>query len=217
MTIASVRSVHVGPVAPLGAQHEPSAFVKYAVDGPIECGWLGLAGDSQADLSVHGGVDKAVYGYSADHYAGWQADYPQLASRFVPGGVGENLAIDGLTEADVCVGDVHGIGTTRLQVCQPRQPCFKFALRFNDNRLPKAMVRNGRAGWYYRVLQPGTIKSGNRIDLCDRPNPDFSFARLVEWVNHGDATRPELHQLSRMSGLALTWRKRAQEALTQSS
>jgi MOSC domain-containing protein YiiM len=215
MTKASVQSIHIGPVATLGAQREPSAFVKHAVEGPIEIGWLGLAGDFQADLSVHGGPDKAVYGYGAAHYTAWRAEYPNHAARFVPGGVGENLAIAGLTEIDICVGDVHAIGTARLQVCQPRQPCFKFALRFDDNRVPKAMVRSGRAGWYYRVLQPGTIKSGDAIDLYERPNPDFSFARLVELVNHGDATLAELQRLSRMPGLAANWQCRVREALDQ--
>ncbi|MCY7397862.1 MAG: MOSC domain-containing protein, partial [Sphingomonas bacterium] len=84
-----------------------------------------------------------------------------------------------MSEADLCVGDVHRIGSATLQMCQPRQPCFKFALRFGDKRLPRAMVRNGRTGWYYRVLEPGTIAAGDPVACIERPHPDMAFERLI--------------------------------------
>ncbi len=210
---AFVVSVHIGKVAPLGANKTPSAIVKRAVEGAVAVSPLGLAGDEQADPRVHGGPEKAVYGYATRHYPAWCAEYPQHAALFTPGGVGENLAIDGIDERDICVGDVHAIGSALLQVCQPRQPCFKFALRFDDNRLPRAMVRNGRAGWYYRVLRPGDISAGNRVNLHARPNPDFAFARLVEIVNHGEAARDELLRLARMEGVADGLRALAEQSL----
>ncbi len=202
MTAASLCSIQVGHIAPLGPVGVPSGFVKKTVDGPVEVTALGLAGDEQADLSVHGGPEKAVYAYPAAHYHAWAAEYPHHAALFVAGGVGENLTIDGWTEADLRVGDCHAIGSARLQVCQPRQPCFKFALRFDDNRLPKAMVSNGRAGWYYRVLQPGTIRAGDTLKLDDRPNPDFGFDRLIEIVNFRNPSAEELRAMASMSGLA---------------
>lgn len=208
-----VRSVHVGSIAPLGTPSVPSGFVKHAVKGPVAVGKLGLEGDQQADLRVHGGTDKAVYGYAAAHYQLWQAAYPGHAHQFVPGGVGENLAIEGLDETSICVGDVHAIGSALLQVCQPRQPCFKFALRFDNNKLPREMVRNGRSGWYYRVLQEGHIEEGDSITLRSRPNPDFLFSRLVRIVNFGDATKDELIRLSDMEGLARNIRLGARQAL----
>jgi MOSC domain-containing protein YiiM len=213
MIDARVVSVHVGRAAPLGPKNVLSAFIKRAVEGPVMVGPLGLDGDEQADLNVHGGSDKAVYGYAASHYAAWAVEFPALASKFAPGGVGENLAIEGMDEWDICVGDVHAIGETLLQVCQPRQPCFKFALRFNNNRLPRAMVRNGRSGWYYHVVQPGQIAAGDRVTLQARPNPDFPFARLVELVNRGKATGEELRQLAEMEGLAQQWRDIARQSL----
>ena len=209
MTTASLLAIQTGRVAPLGPNGVPSGFVKQAVDGLVEVTTLGLAGDEQADLSVHGGPEKAVYAYPAAHYRAWAEEYPHHAAKFVAGGVGENLTIEGWTETDVCVGDVHAIGTARLQVCQPRQPCFKFALRFDDNRLPKAMVRNGRAGWYYRVLQPGTIRAGDQVMLDDRPYPTFGFVRLVEIVNFHDASAEELHVMTAMAGLASRLREGA--------
>jgi MOSC domain-containing protein YiiM len=208
-----VVSVHVGKVAPLGPEGVPSAFVKQSVEEPVNVTMLGLGGDEQADLSVHGGPEKAVYGYSLAHYDAWRREYPQHSARLVPGAFGENLCIEGLQESDVCIGDVHRIGSSLLQVCQPRQPCFKLALRFDDKLMPKAMIRTGRAGWYYRVLEPGTISRGNSVHLEDRPNPDFPFARLVELIANGKATHAELARLQDMQGLASGWQLRAREIL----
>ncbi|MEO6113739.1 MAG: MOSC domain-containing protein [Sphingomicrobium sp.] len=217
MTTASLLSIQTGRIAPLGPQDVPSAFIKTKVDGPIEVLPLGLIGDEQADLSMHGGAEKAVYAYPSEHYRAWADEYPHHATRFVAGGVGENLTTAGWTEADLCVGDVHAVGSARLQVCQPRQPCFKFALRFEDKLLPKAMVRNGRAGWYYRVIEPGTIRAGDAIALDDRPNPGFRFDRLIEIVNFRGASVDELQAMAAMAGLASRLRDGARRALEEHS
>ena len=208
-----VTAVNVGAIAPLGPDHVPSAFVKTGVAGSVAVAELGLEGDSQADLSVHGGPEKAVYGYAAAHYPAWRADFPEHADRFVPGGMGENLTIEGLTEADICVGDIHAIGSALLQVCQPRQPCFKFALRYADNRLPKAMVRSGRAGWYYRVLRPGRLAATDAVSVQDREGACFPFSRLVALIGRGNATEEELALLADLPGLASQWREEARERL----
>lgn len=209
MTI-SLRSVQVGQVAALGPNGVPSGFIKLPIDHRVELGALGLLGDAQADLTVHGGPEKAVYGYASEHYAVWRSEYPEHADLLAPGAFGENLTIDGLNEDQIRVGDVHGIGSALLQVCQPRQPCFKLALRFNDNRLPKAMVKSGRAGWYYRVLQIGKLAAGDEVRLVERPQPAFPFSRLVSIINHGDATVVENELLAAMSEVAAWIRTRAQ-------
>ncbi|WP_019831417.1 MOSC domain-containing protein [Sphingomonas sp. PR090111-T3T-6A] len=206
----NLHSVQVGRAAPLGPENVPSGFVKRAVSGRIPVAALGLTGDEQADLTVHGGPEKAVYGYAARHYASWQAEFPEHAARLTPGGFGENLTIEGLDEDAICVGDIHRIGSAVLQVCQPRQPCFKLALRFEDNRLPKAMVRTGRAGWYYRVLEEGELGAGDAVTLVERPQPAFRFSRLVTIVNHGAATPAEMAALAEMPELASSLRRRAQ-------
>jgi MOSC domain-containing protein YiiM len=213
MTAATLLSVQTGRIAPLGPDHVPSAIVKQARSDVVGVGLLGLEGDEQADLSVHGGPEKAVYGYAASHYPAWAAQFPQLASSFIGGAMGENLTIAGMDEAAICVGDVHAVGGVLLQVCQPRQPCFKFSLRHNNNRLPKAMVKSGHSGWYYRVLQQGRLQAGDKVALHNRPNPDFPFTRLVEIVNHGKATPTELIQMSDMPGLASQWRDIARQLL----
>ena len=210
---AILSSVRTGRVAPLGPDGVPSGFVKQAVDGPVAVNPLGLDGDQQADLTVHGGPEKAVYGYAGGHYALWRAEQPQHAARMIEGAMGENLTIAGLDESGICVGDVHAIGTALLQVCQPRQPCFKMALRFEDKRLPKAFVKSGRAGWYYRVLRPGTIARGDAVTLQDRPHPDFAFTRLIQIIYHGRVMPEELERMAAMDGLASQWRDQARAQL----
>src|ERR1700760_4066540 len=125
-------SVQTGRVAPLGPEEVPSGIVKTARAGAVAVGPLGLEGDEQADLEVHGGPEKAVYAYAAAHFPDWAARFPAIG--FGGGSMGENLPIGGMTEADMCVGDIHRIGTALLQACQPRQPCFKFNLRHGDER-----------------------------------------------------------------------------------
>jgi MOSC domain-containing protein YiiM len=173
----------------------------------------GLVGDQQADLTVHGGPEKAVYAYALSNYPHWAAAFPEIVEQFGPGSMGENLAVEGMDETDLCIGDIHAIGDCLLQVCQPRQPCFKFALRFGNNKLPRAMVRSERSGWYYSVVKEGTITAGDQLVLHDRPNPDFPFRRLVQIVYHGQATVEELTRMADMPGLASQWRGQAQAAI----
>lgn len=216
MTAPRVASIHVGKVAPLGPEGVPSGFVKHEINRPVGVKRLGIGGDQQADLSVHGGVEKAVYGYALAHYEAWRAEYPHHAGTLVPGGFGENLCIAGMSEVDLCVGDIHRIGSARLQICQPRQPCFKLALRFADKLMPRAMIRTGRAGWYYRVLDEGIIAPNDAVTIEGRPNPDFPFARLVELGSVGTATPQELERLRHMDGLASDWKSWAEERLSRS-
>lgn len=213
MSDARLLSVQTGRTAPLGPDEVPSAFVKTARQGPVAVMRLGLDGDEQADLSVHGGPEKAVYAYAAQHYPQWAQQFPELAAHFTGGAMGENLTVSGLEESAICVGDVHQAGSALLQVCQPRQPCFKFALRHNNKFLPKAMVKNGFAGWYYRVLRVGQLQAGDALTLHARPNPDFPFTRLIQIVYHGKATKDEIRRMAELEGLASQWREHAKSLL----
>lgn len=208
-----LASIQVGTIAPLGPEGVPSGFVKRGVAGPVRVGRLNLEGDAQADLSVHGGVEKAVYAYASSRYGEWLADFPHHAARFVPGAFGENLTIDGMDETAICAGDVHAIGSARLQVCQPRQPCFKFALHFEDVRLPNAMVRSGRSGWYYRVVEEGVIAPGDSVTLVDRPNPDVDFTSLVALVYRRQASLDYLARLAEAEGVADWLKESAAQSL----
>ncbi|MFO1152936.1 MAG: MOSC domain-containing protein [Rhodospirillales bacterium] len=208
-------SVQVGRIAPLGPDLVPTAFVKRPVGGPITVAVLGLAGDEQADPTVHGGPEKAVYACALANYAAWRQDFPEHAPLWVPGGLGENLTLDGLDEEGVHIGDIVRVGGVRLQVTQPRQPCYKFALRFRDKRMPKAMVANGRSGWYYRVLATGSLAAGDRLELIDRPNPDWSIARFNRVVAAKATTIEDYAQIARLAGLSAGWRDTARHRLAR--
>ncbi len=212
---ATVVSVLVGRIAPLGPKGVPSAFVKGPVAGPVRVTSLGLAGDQQADPKVHGGLEKAVYGYALLSYAVWRTAFPEHGALWEPGGLGENLTIDGMDEETVHIGDVVRIGTATLQVTQPRQPCFKFALRFGDKRLPKAMIGNGRSGWYYRVIESGVLAAGDRLDLLDRPNPAWPMARFNRLLSGGASSIEDMAELSVLPGLATAWRQTARDAVAR--
>jgi MOSC domain-containing protein YiiM len=131
----------------------------------IDCGRLGLADDEQADLSVHGGVDKAIYCYPIEHYGFWKTAYPWLADQeHCFGAVGENLCIQGLMEPQLWIGDVLEIGQElALRVTKPREPCYKFNARMRSNVAAKLMMQNGLSGWYAAVIQEGRIKAGDEI------------------------------------------------------
>lgn len=192
------------PSRPARPKGVPSGFVKTRRDGPVEISADGLDGDQRTDLGDHNAPDKAVYAYGLGAYPLWRAALPRHAALFEPGGFGENLTIGGLDEASVCIGDIVTIGTARLQVTEPREPCFKLALRYADAGMVKAMVRNGLTGWYHRVLTPGVATAGDAIVLDRRLNPGWPIARFHRFITAG-ATRDEIAELNGLDGLPEYW------------
>ena len=159
----SIVSVQVGRIAPLGSRQVPSAFVKRPIAVRVMVERLGLAGDQQADLRVHGGPDKAIYCYPSEHYAKWLAERPSAESLLVSGGFGENLTTLGLDEDQLCLGDVLRIGGVTVQVTQPRRPCFKLGLRFADTQMLRALLRSGRSGCICAYSGPGCSRLEHRL------------------------------------------------------
>jgi MOSC domain-containing protein YiiM len=182
-----------------------TAYAKDARPGPVMAHALGLAGDEVGNPRVHGGPDKAVYAYAAGHYPRWIADHPAHAEILVPGGFGENLLVDGLDEETVCIGDRWRIGKALLEPCQPRQPCSTLARWFGDPRMVKAMVANGRAGWYLRVVEPGLLSAGDALVLEARPEGAWSVARVLAASYRSPPDPGELNALAVAPGLALGW------------
>lgn len=151
-----------------------SAIHKLPVTGAILVGPLGLAGDEQADLSVHGGLDKAVCAYAAEHYPFWRAVRATagLSAKddALPfGSMGENLTLQGVLEADVWVGDLLRFAHCALRVTQPREPCYKFNAAMGFNGAARAMAQHGCCGFYLAVEQPGYLLAGERFDLAAGP------------------------------------------------
>lgn len=182
-----------------------SAYGKAPRDGPVQAHTLGLDGDEVGNPRVHGGPEKAIYAYGAGAYAGWIADHPAHRERLVPGAFGENLLVDGLDEANVCIGDRWRIGAALVEVCQPRQPCSTLARWFDDPTMVKAMVRNGRSGWYLRVREEGQMAAGDLLTLEHRPDGAWSIARVLEASYRSPPDRAELGALAKAEGLASSW------------
>ena len=217
VTDAIVRAVHVGRVAPLGPDNVPSGFFKQPANGRVAAGELGLAGDEQADKRVHGGCDKAVYAYPTEGYAAWIEDFPLRQRTLVPGGMGENLATAGLTEDDIHIGDILRIGTTTLQVTQPRQPCFKLGLYHREPRMVRRMTETGRCGWYLRVREPGDLAAGDRIEVIERQDKGWSIRRFAALIALKTYDADSLSEIVAMPGIAKNWQLRALRLLAETN
>jgi MOSC domain-containing protein YiiM len=175
-TPTQLLSINLGRAQPLlaGGRKVLSGIGKRAVDGPVAVGRMGLVANGQmdevADLSVHGGLDKAVYAYPQEHYAFWQAARRthgvSLFDEALPAGfMGENLTVSGLLEQDVYVGDVLQFADCTLRVAAPREPCFKFNAVMGFAQAAKLMVTELRCGWYLSVDTPGTLMAGEAFTL----------------------------------------------------
>lgn len=181
-----------------------TAFRKHVVDGPVEVATTNLAGDEQADLRVHGGPDKAVLAYSAEHAAAWSEVAPELSA---PGAFGENLHVSGLTEDDVCIGDRWSVGSAVLEVSQPRQPCWKVNDRWQRADLVERIETTGWAGWYLRVVQEGAVAAGDIWELLDRPNPGSTIAEALDVMHHRRDDLAAARALHDLPELAESWRR----------
>ena len=142
-----------------------TGIYKEPVETPISLGSEDVEGDSVIDRKYHGGVDQACYLYSADHYSSWIETYPELNLPF--GMFGENLTVEGLDESELIIGSVYKLGTAKVQVSAPRQPCFKLGIKFNDQGVLKEMINNGLCGAYVRVLGIGQVKKGDTLELME--------------------------------------------------
>ena len=175
----SLVSVNVGLPREVEWQGERvrTGIWKQPVAGPVRVGKFNLDGDAQADLTVHGGVAKAVYAYPSEHYELWRAelDLPDLGW----GSFGENLTTVGLSEATVRIGDRLRIGTAELQVTRPRRPCFKLEIRFGRPDIVRRFLRTGRTGFYLSVLMEGHLAAGDAIEFVASSERGPTVAEVV--------------------------------------
>ncbi len=169
-------------------------------------GPLGFENDQQADTRVHGGLEKAVHHYAADHYEAWRREKPALRARLRPGGFGENVSAHGITEQDLCIGDVLSLGSAKVQVSQGRQPCWKLNAHLEDPTLAGLFQKTGRTGWYYRVLESGLVAVGDTVSLLERPCPDWPLDAVIAARFTPRLRKETAAALAALPELAESWR-----------
>jgi MOSC domain-containing protein YiiM len=173
------RVVFNGQVVTTGIFKEPT-------DGHVMLRRLNLDGDKQADLTVHGGVDKAVYSYAAEHYDYWRGELPSMN---LPWGMfGENFTTEGLLEDNVNIGDTLQVGSAKLMVTQPRMPCYKLGVRFGRMDIVRRFMASGRPGIYFKVLEEGEVVKGDKINIIRKDKNNITVIDIVRMYirDHGD-------------------------------
>lgn len=207
----------IGGPKPFRADGTMSAMARVPVDRPFMLHRLGFDGDEVADPTVHGGVDKAVHFYPAEHYPKWIAHFagegishPHLDAA---GAFGENISASGLTEDKVRIGDRFRIGEALVEVAQGRQPCWKIDHHFGVHGLTGAVIKTGRCGGYFRVIEVGEVAPGDRIEQVEQAGHDWTVERVFKLLigggHRGDGANAALLALAELETLAESWRSRA--------
>ena len=207
-----ILSIQVG-MPKIVAADWTTAIFKHPVSGPVQLGKLNLEGDKQADLNVHGGVDKAVNVYPVEHYRYWnqRVRFPFRKRIQLPqichGAFGENFTTCGFTEEQVCIGDTFRVGNAIVQVSQPRQPCWKLARKFNQKKLPIWVQQTGKTGWYFRVMQEGAVEAGNSFHLIEQKYPQWTLAKANELMHRPTRSLSQIEKILQCELLSESWQK----------
>jgi len=209
MLDSRIVSIQVGLPAEYGADSLSSkswetGIFKYPVEGRIFLDTLNLTGDGQQDLKNHGGTFRAVLAYTAEHYPIWNEE---LERQLPYGAFGENFTVTEYDEDTVCIGDIVAVGDVRLQIAQPRMPCWKLARRWEIKDLTARVNIKAWGGWYHRVLQTGCVAVGDKYELIERPYPNLSIKRLYNLMEERETDVDAYTQLAGMFEiLTPSWR-----------
>ncbi len=212
----NIDAVFVGKVAVLADDSRSSAIVKTAVTGAVQLSDEGLVGDTHADRQAHGGPDKALHLFPAEHYATLLTAFP-AARNLLPGGLGENITTRGLTEDTVCIGDIFALGAARIQVTQPRTPCWKIDRRTGCEGVAAHIAAHGCTGWHYRVLEPGAISAGDSLMHLERPAGSVPLARFWRTVRTPRPLPAVLSLLAAAPGLSPEWVQKLRDRIERLS
>lgn len=198
-------SLFIGSIRPLPESGRPTGIYKQPVTTALELTTEGFVGDQQADRRVHGGPEKAVHLYPTRHYAALAARFPAVAESLLPGSMGENITTTDLDENDVRVGECWQLGTAVLQVCQPRNPCWKIDERFGCEGMAQYIHETLLTGWYWRVVQPGQVAPGDALTRLEAATDALTLRTAMQlWQEH----RPDLAALEKLAqtpGIASNW------------
>ena len=208
MSIWTIEAVCTGTVRPFNGA-ETSAIAKRPREGIVQVLSEGLAPDEQADRSVHGGPEMALHLYPLDHHAWWRGEIGDHPALDEPGGFGSNIAVTGLLEDHVHIGDRFRLGTALIEVSQPRQPCWKIEHRFGHKGMVARIVKTGRTGWYFRVIESGEVQAGDMLERVAIGAAEWSVARVFRALVAGKATSDEYAELSHLAPLTPRLRDKA--------
>ena len=188
-----------------------TGIFKEPIQGSVMMRTLNLDGDKQADLTVHGGVSKAVYIYPAEHYDYWRNELPDMT---LPWGMfGENLTTEGLLEDEVNVGDRFQIGAAEVMVTEPRMPCYKLGIRFGRDDMVKRFLASRRTGFYLAVLKEGEVKAGDIIEPLSRDENDITIADITRLFAFEKDDVDTLERVVQLKPLSDNWRNYFQDRL----
>lgn len=213
-----VKELRTGKVKELGKEDakDPlerrwqSAIYKAERKGKVMLYKTGLEADEVADKKIHGGPEKAIFAYPVQHYDFWQQE---LNIEIEAGGMGENLVLEGVDEYTTFIGDTYKFGDAIIQVSQPRQPCWKPARRYKILDFALRIQSSGKTGWYYRVLQEGYVEAGAKLELLERPYPQWSIAACNEVMHVRKDDLRLTYELASCSLLAENWKRTLQKRL----
>ena len=203
-----IEAVCTGTARPFHGA-ELSAFAKRPREGRVQIHAEGLAPDEQADRTVHGGPEQALHLYPLDHHAFWRGEIGDHPALDEPGGFGSNLAVADLTEEMVHIGDRFRCGTALIEISRPRAPCWKIEHRFGQKGMVAAVIRTGRCGWYFRVIETGEVAAGDTLERIAIGAAEWSVARVFRALTVGKATAEELAQLADLPALSPCLRAKA--------
>jgi MOSC domain-containing protein YiiM len=177
---------------------------KYPVRGRIHVSTLNLDGDQQSDLSVHGGVDKAVYLYPSEHYSYWRTQLPGVELPW--GAFGENFTSEGILEDQIRIGDRIRVGSADFMVTQPRMPCFKLGIRFNRRDMVKRFLESKRTGFYLAVIREGEVEDGDPIEFIEKQETGVTIPDIVNLYTVDSRNQELLRRATELSALPQSWK-----------
>jgi MOSC domain-containing protein YiiM len=185
-------------------QHVETGIFKSPVAGPVQLRTLNLDGDRQADLTVHGGPNKAVYVYPSEHYAYWRSELPEVDLPW--GAFGENFTTEGLAEDTVHIGDRFQVGTAEVVAVQPRMPCYKLGIKFGRDDMVKRFLHSMRLGFYLRVLKEGVVSPGDEFLPLHRDEHQVKILDIVRLYLHKSSDPALLRRALSSEFLPPGWR-----------
>ena len=208
-----VISLNVGLPRVVESHGEPvvTGIFKEPVEGPVMLRTLNLDGDRQADLTVHGGISKAVYAYPLEHYEFWRRELPEMELSY--GMFGENFTTEGLRENDINVGDRFSVGEAELMVTEPRLPCYKLGIKFGRADIIRKFLQSRRTGFYFAVIKEGQVQAGDELELLSRDANNITIADITRLYAFEKDDLNTLRRAVKLNALSESWREYFQKQL----